>query len=183
MSFNLRAGVPARPKVPGHTPNPLSTSHETNPYNPISKPDPNGVASRHTYNNSHPKHLLDFHGGHFGPHEEHGASFGVHIPVHPEPIYTDGLGIELVHEEMHHKTKRPEKWYSGAVRLESKTAPEGSTRESMTKENKTNGRNLLIGKPGSFLGVDDDKLVRKVLHDMKSRGAPYELLESVQGMY
>ena len=33
-----------------------------------------------------------------------------------------------------------------------------------------------------FVG-DDDKLVRKVLSQIRDKGIPFELLESVEGMY
>ena len=177
MSFNLRACVPARPKVPGHTPNPLSVSHETNPYNPVTKPDPNGTF-RHP-NNTHPLHILDFHGGHFGHDHDQGTSFGAHAPEHLEPVPSTGLGIHLAHEELH----RPQHWHSGAPRLGSMTAPEGSMRASATKENRKNAENLPKRKLKLPWGVDSDKLVQKVLHDLKTRGAPYELLESVQGIH
>ena len=46
-----------------------------------------------------------------------------------------------------------------------------------------NAENLPKRKLKLPWGVDSDKLVQKVLHDLKTRGAPYELLESVQGIH
>ena len=183
MALNLRA-VSARPMVPGSTPNPLTTSHDTNPYNPITKPNVSRSNSLQNFDflrkaTPAPYDLDEYH--------HQGTGFSNHGPAYPDrPAPTTGLGIQLAHDEQHHDTNRKLLSHSqppsGPVRLHSMTAPEGSMRKE--KENRRNGNMCSrTGTMKEFFVGDDDKLVRKVLSQIRDKGIPFELLESVEGMY
>ena len=153
-----------RPIVPGSTPNRLTRSHTTNPYNPVTKHTPNGGAIEQSNYNSHTLDHFDFHGDHRGRDDyKEGISYDARPPAFPEPINTTG-----------------QPW---GVRLGSMIAPEGFTRASMMNENRENdGNQRPGGKFEPIVEIDEDRLARRVLNDMKTGGAPYEMLESVQGI-
>ena len=155
MLFNLQTGMTGRPKVPGSTPNPLSKHHETNPYNPVTKHNPNGGTFGQSNNNSHSPTHVDFNDDNRGRHDNReGVSFDARVCTFPGPVDVTGLGTQLANEYLRQNSNMSQHINSGAVQ---------------------NGENQ------SIVEIDNDKLIRRVLHDIKTQGAPYELLQSVQG--